>query len=448
MRQACLNVNLIPVLCGSSFKNRGVQKLLDAIVDFLPSPLDKPPIKGHIPGSQKIAERKPDVDEAMCALAFKIKADPHVGRLTYFRVYSGKVKVGTYIFNANEGMKERVSRLLRMHANKREELQEANAGDIVAAVGFRKTTTGHTLCDRKAPILLELMKFPEPVISIAIEPKTRADQEKLLESLGRLAEEDPTFKVYTDEETGQTIVSGMGELHLDVLTDRLLREFNVKANVGAPWVSYKETITKSQIGEGKFIRQSGGKGQYGHVVLQLEPLTDGANFAFENKVDADRIPREFIPAIESGIKEAMNTGVLAGNTMIGIKAVLLDGSYHEVDSSDLAFKIAASMAFRDAAEKAGPVLLEPVMRVEVTVPEDYAGNIMNDLNSRRAKIGNITPREKVQVISVKVPLAEMFGYATKLRNLSQGRAIFNMEFATFQPVPEDVTNRMQIGIRN
>jgi len=395
-----------------------------------------------------MAERKPDVDEPMCALAFKIVSDPHVGRLTYFRIYSGTVRAGSYIYNANEGMKERVARILRMHANKREDLQEAKAGDIVAAVGFRKTATGHTLCDRKAPILLELMKFPEPVLSVSIEPKTRSDQDKLLESLARLAEEDPTFKITANEETGQTIISGMGELHLDILTDRLLREFQVQANIGDPWVAYKETITSRQTAEGKFIRQSGGHGQYGHVILSVEPLENGTRFAFENKLVGGSIPRQFIPAIERGVKEAMHTGVLGGNLMIGIKVVLLDGSSHEVDSSELAFKIAASMAFRKAAEKAGPIMLEPVMNVEITVPENYAGNIMNDLNSRRAKISNISPRDHSQVISATIPLAEMFGYATKLRNLSQGRAVFNMEFSSFRPVPGEITDRMSIGIRN
>jgi elongation factor G len=448
MRRACLNVDIIPVLCGSSYHNQGVQKLLDAIVDFMPSPLDKPPIKGHIPGLSKMTERKPDVDESMCALAFKIMSDPHVGRLTYFRIYSGSVRTGSYVYNANEAMKERVARILRMHANKREDLQEAKAGDIVAAVGFRKTATGHTLCDRKAPVLLELMKFPEPVLSVSIEPKTRSDQDKLLESLARLAEEDPTFKITANEETGQTIISGMGELHLDILTDRLLREFQVQANVGAPWVAYRETITDKKTGEGKFIRQSGGRGQYGHVVLSVEPLRNGTNFAFENELVGGSIPRQFIPAIERGVKEAMHTGVLAGHMMIGIKIVLLDGSSHEMDSTELAFKIAASKAFREAAEKAGPIILEPVMNVEITVPEDYAGNIMNDLNGRRAKISDISPRDHSQVISATIPLAEMFGYATKLRNLSQGRAVFNMEFSSFRPVPGEITDRMSIGIRN
>ena len=361
--------------------------------------------------------------------------------MTYFRVYSGRVKAGTYLYNGNIDLNERVARILRMHANKREDIPEATAGDIVAAVGFRKTATGHTLSDRKHPMILKLMEFPEPVISVSIEPKTRSDQD-------RLAEEDPTFRVKINEETGQTIISGMGELHLDILTDRLLREFQVKANVGAPWVTYKETITIEQTGEGRFIRQSGGKGQYGHVILSVEPLSNGANFVFENKLKGDAIPRTFIPAIERGIKEAMQTGVLTGSAMIGIKVTLLDGSSHEVDSTELAYKVAASMAFREAAEKAKPVLLEPVMKIEVVVPEDYAGNVMNDLNSRRAHISGIMPRKNAQVISARAPLAEMFGYATKLRNVSQGRAVFTMEFSEYQPVPEEVVNRMRIGIGN
>ncbi len=448
IRKACLDVSIIPVLLGSSFRNIGVQFLQDAIVDFLPSPLDKPPIKGHIPRSSKEAIRKTDVNEPMCALAFKIISDPHVGRLTYFRIYSGTVKVGTYVYNANSDIKERVARILRMHSNKREDVKVAQAGDIVAAVGFRKTSTGHTLSDLKHPIQLELMRFPEPVISVAIEPKSLVDQEKLTESLGKLTEEDPTFRVYTNEETGQTIISGMGELHLDILTDRLLREFQVKANIGAPWVAYKETVTKSETGEGKFIRQSGGKGQYGHVVLGIEPLAEGIGFKFENKLSDGTIPREYIPIIEQGVKESLNSGVISGNPMIGIKVSLLDGSYHEIDSTELAYKIAASIAFQHAAEKAAPVLLEPVMDVEVIVPEDYAGNVMNDLNGRRSRIAGLMPRKKAQVVNATVPLSEMFGYATRLRNLSQGRAVFTMQFSSYQPVPEEVTKRMRIGVKN
>ena len=448
IRKACLDVSIIPVLCGSSFRNKGVQFLQDAIVDFLPSPLDKPPVKGHIPRSSKEAIRRTDVNEPMCALAFKIMSDPHVGRLTYFRIYSGTVKAGTYVYNANVDMKERVARILRMHSNKREDVKVAEAGDIVAAVGFRKTSTGHTLSDVKHPIQLELMQFPEPVISVAIEPKSLADQEKLTDSLGKLTEEDPTFRVATNEETGQTIISGMGELHLDILTDRLMREFQVRANVGTPWVAYKETVTKYQTGEGKFIRQSGGKGQYGHVVLAVEPLEEGIGFRFENKLSDGNIPREYIPAIEQGVKEALHSGVISGNPIIGIKISLMDGSYHEVDSTELAYKIAASIAFQNAVEKADPVLLEPVMDVEIIVPEDYAGNVLNDLNGRRSRIAGLMPRKKAQVVSATVPLSEMFGYATKLRNLSQGRAVFTMQFSSYQPVPDEVTSRMRIGVKN
>ena len=448
LRRTCLNVSVIPVTCGSSFRNKGVQFLQDAIVDFLPSPLDKPPVKGHIPGSSKETVRKPDVNEPMCALAFKIMSDPHVGRLTYFRIYSGQVKAGTYVYNPNAGMKERVSRILRMHANKREDVETAEAGDIVAAVGFRKTATGHTLCDVKHPIELELMAFPEPVVSVAIEPKSLADQEKLAESLNRLAEEDPTFKVKTNEETGQTIISGMGELHLEILAERLVREFQVKANVGTPWVAYKETVTRYQTGEGKFIRQSGGRGHYGHVILAVEPLGNSTGFAFENTAPDTAIPRYFVSAIEQGVKEARQTGVISGNPLIGIKVTLLDGSTHEVDATELAYKIAASLAFQDAAEKAGPVLLEPVMDVEVMVPDDYAGHVMNDLNTRRAHISGLMPRGKTQVIAATVPLSEMFGYATRLRNLSQGRAVFTMQFSSYQPVPAEVTNRMGIGVKS
>jgi len=448
IRKACLDVSMIPVLCGSSFRNQGVQQLQDAIVDFLPSPLDRPPIKGHIPHSSKETTRKPNVDEPMCALAFKISTDPHVGRLTYFRVYSGQVKAGTYVYNANADMKERVARILRMHANKREDIDVARAGDIAAAVGFRKTSTGHTLSDTKHPILLELMLFPEPVISVSIEPKSLADQEKLNDSLAKLAEEDPTFRVDVNEETGQTIISGMGELHLDILTDRLLREFKVKANVGAPWVAYKETVTKRRQGEGKFVRQSGGKGQYGHVILSVEPVSDSTEIAFDNKITDGKIPREYIPVIEKSVRETVRSGVISGNPMIGIKVTLLDGSYHEIDSTELAYKIAASIAFQNAAEKADPVLLEPVMDVEITCPEDYAGNVMNDLNGRRSQILGLEPRNNAQVIGATVPLSEMFGYATKLRNLSQGRAVFTMQFSSYQPVPDEVSNRMTLRVKN
>lgn len=448
LRRGCLDVAIVPVLCGSSFRNIGVQKLIDGIVDFLPSPLDKPPVNGHIPGSQKTVERKPDVSEPVSALAFKIMSDPHVGRLTYIRLYSGTIKTGSYIYNANVGMKERVARILKMHANKREDVSEAKAGDIVAVVGFRKTATGHTLSDVKHPMELALMEFPEPVISVSIEPKTMADQEKLLDSIDRLAEEDPTFVVHTNEETGQTIISGMGELHIDILTDRLLREFKVQANIGAPWVAYKEAITHTETGEGKFARQSGGKGQFGHVKLQVEPLESETGFIFENKADGETIPREYVPVIEKSVREGLHSGVIAGNPIIGIKVTLTGGSYSEVESTELGYQAAATMAFQQAVEKAGPVLLEPVMAVEIIVPEDYAGNVMNDLNARRAQISGITPRNHGQVITADVPLAEMFGYATKLRNLSQGRALFTMQFSSYHPVPAEVTERMGIGIKN
>jgi len=446
LRRTCLDVAIVPVLCGSSFKNKGVQKLLDAIVDFLPSPLDKPPVKGHIPGSSKEVKRQPDDNEPFSAMAFKIMSDPHVGRLTYFRVYSGSIKAGQSLYNSNKEMTERISRILRMHANKREDLKEAKTGDIVAGVGFRKTATGDTLCERKNQMVLEMMTFPQPVISVSIEPKTQSDMEKLLESLDKLASEDPTFMVRVNEETGQTIISGMGELHLEILTDRLLREFKVKANVGAPWVSYRETITKEQKGEGKFIRQSGGKGHYGHVILSVAPLEIDKDFVFENKLTGDSIPREYIRTIEKSIKESLLNGPLSGSQVIGVKVTLLDGSHHEVDSDDLAYRIAASQAVQDAVDKAGPVLLEPVMRVEVIVPEDYAGTVMNDLNSRRASIGGIEPRQKMQVITARVPLGEMFGYATKLRNISQGRAVFTMEFSSYLPVPDEVRQKIGIGI--
>jgi elongation factor G len=446
IRKATIDCSIVPVLCGSSFKNKGVQKLLDAVVDYLPSPMDRPPIQGHAPDSEKIISRKPEPGEPVSALAFKIVTDPHVGRLTYIRVYSGTVTTGSYLLNPNSGIKERISRILQMHANKREDLKEAVCGQIVAVVGLRKTSTGHTLCDVKKPIQLELMRFPEPVISVAIEPKTRADQEKLIDSLQKLAEEDPTFRVQANEETGQTIISGMGELHLDILVDRLMREFKVHANVGAPSVSYKETITREQQAEKKFIRQSGGRGQYGHVVLTVEPLDDDTSFVFENKIIGGAIPREFIPAVESGVRDAAESGVLRGFPMTGIKVTLIDGSYHEVDSSDIAFKIAGSQAFQAAVEKAAPVLLEPIMEVEIVVPEDYAGNIMNDLNGRRAQISGIAPRDKVQVIDARVPLAEMFGYATQLRNVSQGRAVFTMQFSSYQRVPDQVSNEKKMKV--
>ncbi len=448
VRRATIELKMVPVLCGSSFKNKGVQKLLDAIVDFLPSPLDMPPVTGHdVKNPEKRLERHPDVNEPTAALAFKIATDPFVGRLTYLRIYSGKIETGSYVQNSNSGTKERVARLLRMHSNKREDIKVANAGDIVAAIGFRKTATGDTLCDVKHPIVLEAMTFPEPVVRVSIEPKTQADHDKLIDALIKLAEEDPTFTVFHDEETGQTIISGMGELHLEVLTDRLLREFGVRASVGRPSVAYKETITSQVESEGKFVRQTGGKGQYGHVWLRLSPTTDGSPFVFENKLpNAGVIPREFVSSIEQGVKQAMGNGVLAGYPMVGVRCELFDGSYHDVDSHELAFKVAASMAFQDGARRADPVLLEPIMDVEVLVPEAYVGSVVGDLNSRRGKINGMIPRTDLTVIAASVPLSEMFGYANSLRNISQGRAVFTMEFAKYAAVPEDVSKRMLHGV--
>ena len=443
LRQATIDCKVTPVLVGSSFKNKGVQKLLDAIVDFLPSPIDLPPVEGYHPRTDKIVTRKPDADEPFAALAFKVATDPHVGKITYFRVYSGTVKTGGQVLNVNSDKKERISRLLLMHANRRTDMQEASVGDIVAAIGLKTTTTGNTLSDVKHPILLEMMKFPEPVVSVAIEPKTKADLDKLDQGLRRLSDEDPTFRVYANEETGQTVISGMGELHLEIIVDRLLREFGVQANVGSPRVAYKETITTSVEAEGRFIRQSGGRGQFGHVVMEFEPLNNGADFKFENKITGGAIPHEYIPSVERGVKEAMTSGVVAGYPVTGILARLVDGSYHEVDSSDLAFKIAGSMAFQEGCRKAKPVLLEPIMDVEVVLPEEYLGDVMNDLRLRRATIKGINSRPDGQVLSAFVPLAEMFGYATRLRSLSQGRAIYTMQFAEYAPVPESLAKKME-----
>jgi len=448
VRKATIESKMVPVLCGSSFKNKGIQKLLDCIVDFLPSPLDKPAIKGHdVKNPEKIIERKPSVDEPASALAFKIMTDPYVGKLTYVRVYSGVIKAGSYLYNPSSDIKERIARLLRMHSNKREDIKEAYAGDIVAVIGLRKTTTGDTLCDLKHPIILESMTFPEPVVSVAIEPKTRADHDKLTDALIKLAEEDPTFRVKYNEETGQTIISGMGELHLEILIDRLMREFSVGATVGRPSVAYKEAITREVECEGKFIRQSGGRGQYGHVKMRIRPTTDGTEFRFENKVIGGKIPREYIPAVETGVKEAMGNGVLAGYPITGVCCELYDGSYHEVDSSELAFKIAGSMAFQNGARKAVPVLLEPIMDVEVVVPEAYMGAVVGDLNSRRGKINGMVPRDDVTIVAVSVPLSEMFGYANTLRNISQGRAVFTMQFAKYAQVPIEVSKKMLESVK-
>ncbi|MDP3024735.1 MAG: elongation factor G [candidate division Zixibacteria bacterium] len=447
LRKGSLDAKVVPVLCGASFKNKGVQKLLDVVVDYLPSPVDLPAVKGVNPESGETEERKVSDDEPFSALAFKIVSDPFIGKLTYFRVYSGFTKVGTVVLNGNNGEKERLSRILRMHANQRKEIEEVYAGDIVAVVGLKSVSTGNTFCDRDHPIVLEKMVFPEPVIAVAIEPKTKTDQDKLTGSLSKLSDEDPTFKVSFNEETGQTIISGMGELHLEILVERMLREFGVKANVGKPQVAYRETISIPVEAEGKFIRQTGGRGQYGHVKLRLEPLTSGEKYVFEKKISSGVIPREYFSAIEKGIKEAMSNGVLAGYPMVNIKAILYDGSYHEVDSSEIAFKIAASMAFQAGAKKALPKLLEPVMDVEVVVPEEYMGDVIGDLNARRGSILGIHPRADAQVISVLVPLSEMFGYATRLRSLTQGRAVFSMEFTRYQEVPENLSEKILTKVR-
>lgn len=438
VREGTIKGLFVPVLCGSSYRNKGIQPLLDAIVDYLPSPVDVPPVSGINPKTGQSEIRIPDPEAPLSALAFKIMADPFVGKLTFFRVYSGTMKVGTYILNVSKGEKERIGRLLRLHANHREDVEEIRAGDLGAAVGLRYTSTGDTLTDDEHPILLESIPFPTPVISVAIEPKTKADQDKLALSLAKMAEEDPTFKVKVDEETGQTVISGMGELHLEIIVDRLLREFNVEANVGKPQVSYRETITSSAQAEGKYIRQTGGRGQYGHVWLRVEPLERGEGFIFENKVVSGAIPREFIPAVESGVRDAMESGVLAGYPMIDIKVVLFDGSYHPVDSSEIAFKIAASKAFKEAASKANPVLLEPIMRVEVIVPGEYLGDVLGDLTARRGHIEGIETQGPVQIVRARVPLANMFGYATDLRSITQGRGTHTLEFYRYEPVPKQI----------
>ncbi len=442
IRKAVIDCTIVPVLCGSSLKNRGIQKLLDYIVDFLPAPSDMPPVEGMSPDGKKEMKRNADPNELVTALAFKIVSDPHSGKLCYIRIYSGTVKQGDNLLNPNSGIKERVGRILLMHSNKREDIPVARAGDIVAIIGFRKTTTGDTLCSIKQPIKMKLMEFPEPVISVAIEPKSKADQDKLHEVLNRLAEEDPSFKVTINEETAQTIISGMGELHLEVLVTRMIREHKVQATVGKPSVAYKETITEGIDAEGKFIRQSGGKGQYGHVKIHVEPTQNGTAFKFESNVGKNKIPRAFIHSVEKGLKHAMTSGAIAGYPLTGIKVVLYDGSYHNVDSTELAYEIAASKALQDAARRAKSVVLEPVMDVEVICPEEYMGNIVGDLNLRRGKINGMVPRKNVQVISAVVPLAEMFGYATALRNLSQGRGIHTMQFSKYAPLPKEVSRKM------
>lgn len=438
IRKATLAVKMIPVLCGSSFKNKGVQPLLDAIVDYLPAPTDVPAIRGLNPETGVEDKRSARDDEPFSALAFKIMVDPYVGKLTFFRVYSGKLSSGSYVFNSTKNKRERVGRILRMHANHREEINEVYAGDIAAAVGLKDTGTGDTLCDENHPIVLESMEFPEPVISVAIEPKTKADQDKMGIALTKLAEEDPTFKIHTDPETGQTIISGMGELHLEIIVDRLLREFKVEAHVGRPQVAYKETIRKKVKAEGRFVRQSGGRGQYGHVVLEIEPKEPGAGYEFVNKIVGGVVPKEYVPAIDSGVREAMENGVLAGYPMLDIKVTLVDGSYHEVDSSEMAFKVAGSMGFKNGVQKANPVLLEPVMKVEVVVGEEYMGDVIGDINSRRGRIEEMEPRGNTQVIHGHVPLAEMFGYATDLRSRTQGRGTYTMQFSHYEEIPQQI----------
>ncbi len=438
IRKATLSAAITPVLCGSSFKNKGVQPLLDAVVDYLPSPLDIPPVHGVKLNGEEVT-RKTDDEEPFAALAFKIAVDPYVGKLTYFRVYSGTLKAGSYVFNSTKQKRERVSRILQMHANHREDREEIYAGELAAAVGLKVTATGDTLCAQDKPVILESMVFPEPVIFVAIEPKTKADEEKLSTSLQKLAEEDPTFRVHANEETGQTIISGMGELHLEIIVDRLLREFSVDANVGRPQVAYRETIRDAVArAEGRFVRQTGGRGQYGHVIISLEPTEPGEGFVFESRIVGGVIPRDYIPAVSEGIQEAMSTGVLAGYPMVDVKASLLDGSYHEVDSSDLAFKIAGSLALKNAAAKAHPVLLEPVMSVEVVTPPEFMGDVMSDLNSRRGHIDGMEQRASGQVIVATVPLSTMFGYATTLRSMTQGRATYSMQFKRYAAVPASV----------
>jgi elongation factor G len=446
VRRGTIQMNLFPVLCGASFKNKGVQPLLEAVIDYLPSPLDIPPVQGINPETREPEERKAADDEPFAALAFKIMNDQHVGQLVFLRVYSGTLPSGSAVYNSTKSRKERVGRLLRMHANKREEVGAIAAGDITAAIGLKFTTTGDTLCDPDEPIVLESMTFPEPVIAVAIEPKTRADEEKLGLSLSRLALEDPTFRVTTEEETAQTLIHGMGELHLEIIVDRLLREFRVEANVGKPQVAYRETIRKPAEAQGRYVRQTGGRGQYGDVYLEVEPNEPGGGFVFENKIVGGAVPREYIPAVEKGVREALDTGVLAGYPMVDIKVRLTDGSYHEVDSSEMAFKIAASMGFKEAVRRAKPTLLEPVMDVEVVTPEEYMGAIVGDLNSRRGRIASMEARGSSQVIRAHVPLAQMFGYATEMRSMTQGRATYTMQFSRYEEVPPAIAEEIMAKV--
>lgn len=447
IRSGTLRSAITPVLCGASLKNKAVQPLLDAIIDYLPSPLEVPPVKGINPNTNEEEERLASNDQPFAALAFKVVADPYVGKLTYFRVYSGVCESGGYVYNSTKGVKERIGRLLQMHANYREERKQVFAGEIAAAVGLKTTSTGDTLCDPDKPIILESMVFPEPVISVAIEPKTKADQDKLAVSLSRLVEEDPTFKVRTDEETGQTIISGMGELHLEIITDRLLREFKVGANVGRPQVAYRETIKAAAESEGKYIRQTGGHGQYGHVVLKVEPLPPGGGNEFVDKITGGTIPKEFIPAVKKGVLEALEDGVLAGYPMVDVQVTLFDGSFHEVDSSELAFKIAAGMAFKNGASKAKPCIQEPIMDVEIVVPEQYVGDVIGDLNARRGRIEGMELRGDTRIIKADVPLSEMFGYSTDLRSLTQGRANYTMQFKHYEEVPKKIAGEIIKKVR-
>ncbi len=453
VRRAALKLSIVPVLAGASFKNKGVQSLLDAVVDYLPSPVDLPPVEGINPRTGKPAARAAKSTEPFAALAFKIMTDPYVGQLAFFRVYSGTLTSGIHVYNATRGSRERIGRLLRMHANKREEIKEVSAGDIAAAVGLKGTRTGDTLCDEGHPIVLEAIEFPEPVIAVAIEPKTKEGQDRLATGLAALANEDPTFRAQTHEETGQTIISGMGELHLEIIVDRLLREFGVEANVGKPEVAYRETLGAPAEGDGRFVRQTGGRGQYGHARIKVEPVPAGSGFEFVNRIVGGSIPKEYIPAVERGIREAMQTGTLAGYPVVDVKVTLFDGSYHDVDSSEMAFKIAGSIAFKEAAKRARPVLLEPIMQVDVVTPEEFLGEVIGDLNSRRGRVVGVEARPAAQVIRSEVPLSEMFGYATDLRSATQGRATHTMQFSRYEPVPtsiaEEIATRMggKVGAR-
>lgn len=442
IRKATLAVEFYPVVCGTAFKNKGVQLVLDAVVDYLPSPIDIPPMMGVNPETEEEEERHSSDEEPFSALAFKVMTDPYVGKLTFFRVYSGVLQSGSYVQNSTKGKRERVGRILQMHANSREEISEVHSGEIAAAVGLKDTGTGDTLCDDKAPIILESMEFPEPVISVAIEPKTKGDQDKMGTALAKLQEEDPTFRAHTDQETGEVIIAGMGELHLDIIVDRLRREFKVEANVGAPQVSYRETFRTAAEVEGKFVRQSGGRGQYGHVWIEFSPNEEGKGFEFENAVVGGVVPREYIGSVEAGVRDSLNNGVLAGYPLIDVKARLFDGSYHDVDSNEMAFKIAASMALKNAAAKCNPVLLEPMMKVEVIIPEEYMGDIMGDITSRRGRVEGMDARGNAQIVRAMVPLAEMFGYATSLRSNTQGRGVFSMSFDHYEDVPKSVAEEV------